>query len=82
MNQTNWTAIIGVLAAAIISVIQVFHGSAIGDLEDGTMHRDTIQTHVDNIEDWQKAQDRRLNNLESRHDIHEHFELEIEEKVQ
>ncbi len=69
MNQTNWTAIIGAVAAAVIAVVQGFHGSAIGDLEDGTMHKDTIQAHVDAIDDWQEEQDRRLEELENKLEI-------------
>ena len=78
MNSTNWVALIGAIAAAIIAVVQSFHGAAISDLEDGTMHKATIQSHVDNIDTWQKEQDRRLDNLESRHEVHDHFE-DIEE---
>lgn len=76
MNQINWVAIIGAIFAGIVSMVQIFHGSAITTLEDGTMHKDTIQAHVDNIDTWQKEQDRRLDNLEREHDIHEHFEEE------
>lgn len=73
-NGTNWVAVIGAIAAAILAVVQGFHGSAIGDLESETMPKSTIEAHVDNLEKWQTAQDERINALEQQHETHEHVE--------
>lgn len=77
MNQTNWVAIIGAIFAGIVSMVQIFHGSAISTLEDGTMHKDTIQAHVDSLDTWQEEQDRRLDNLELEHTIHNQQSEEV-----
>lgn len=74
MNQINFVAIIGAVFAGIISVVQVFHGSAIGDLEDGTMHKDTIQTSMMDLKTWQSEQDRRIDTLESKQNLRIHLE--------
>ncbi len=84
-NTTNWTTLAGVVAAVVLGILQATQGTRmadnhemtherISDIEDTIMNKGTVEAHVENLEDWQKAQDLRINNLESQHDIHEHFE--------
>ena len=63
-NGPNWVAVIGACVAGIIAIVQAFHGSAISDLKTGTMHKDTVQAHVENFDSWMTDHDRRLELLE------------------
>lgn len=64
MNNTTITTIIGAIAAAILAILQATNHTRIGDLEGDIVPRHEVTTHVDDLHDWQKTQDDRIELME------------------